>query len=112
MIPYAPYGMSDNHAFQCPLTKKEFWFADGDSRKKAFEEQQAHTTAEIRRREELAGRQLTYRELIRSSRTDTKAEGPGKEPVPQEVAAPKPAPEPHPFVKHVYKGLNMPVIVG
>jgi hypothetical protein len=107
MFSNAPYGMSAN-AFQCLLTRKEFPFSDRESKKKAFEELQAHAAAEIRRREQIAGKQLSFRELIRWS--GPKAEEPAKEPVPQEAAAPKPTPEPHPLVKHIYRDLQTSVV--
>lgn len=63
----APYLMNDNGTIVCPLTHREYRFdpTNRDSRKRALAEQQDHTLQEIRRREELAGRPLSYRELVK-----------------------------------------------
>ncbi|MEN6405894.1 MAG: hypothetical protein ABFC77_05425 [Thermoguttaceae bacterium] len=65
MLDSIPYGMKDNWTFQCILTGKAFPFGrDAQSRKKATAEVQQHTRAEIERRERLAGRSLSLRELL------------------------------------------------
>ncbi len=53
--------------FVCPLTRHAFPFERSNkaSRRAAFAAQQVHTAAEVKRREELAGRPLSYSELTK-----------------------------------------------
>jgi len=64
-----PYNMTSNWTYECPLTGKTFEF-NRETKRDAFAAQQAHTSAAIQRLERLAGRQLSFRELIRASRTE------------------------------------------
>ena len=100
-----PYNMKNNWSYECPVTGKTFEFNRGrTSKKEAFAAQQAHTAAESQRLERLAGRQLSFRELIRSSRVEREqaaasakaAETPAKE---AEITE-------HPFVTEVYRRLS------
>lgn len=52
--------------FVCPLTHREFPFdrTNKKSRRAAYAEQQGHTAAEMKRREDLAGRPLSYDEMV------------------------------------------------
>jgi hypothetical protein len=106
-----PSSMKDNWTYECPLTGKTFGFSQGDkaSKREALAAQQAHTGAETQRLERLAGRQLTYREWIHSSRME-RTNAATKEAAQPET--PKPADEPHPFVKHVYEQAfgHLPVV--
>lgn len=66
-----PYNMTNSFCYQCPLTGKTFEFSrDKASKKEAFAAQQVHTGGEIQRLERLAGKQLSFRELIRSSQLE------------------------------------------
>ena len=66
-----PYNMNNNFSYQCPMTGKTFEFSrDKASKNEAFAQQQVHTGGEIQRLERLAGRQLSFRELVRSSRVE------------------------------------------
>ena len=78
----APYLMSSNCEFQCPLSGEKFAFTprDNESRRAAYGQQQAHTAAEIQRLERLAGRQLTHRELVQAARCEKAAAKPVAEP--------------------------------
>ena len=99
-----PYNMNSNWSYECPVTGKTFEFNRGNtSKQEAFAQQQAHTAAEIQRLERLAGRQLSFRDLIRSGRVEREqaavkpVETPAKEPE---------APKPDPFVEQIYQGVT------
>ena len=67
VVEMVPYDMSSNFCYQCPITGKEFEFSqDKASKKDAFAAQQLHTGGHIQRLEQAAGREMTYRELIRA----------------------------------------------
>ena len=93
-----PYGMRTNWSYECPLTGKAFDFTRATKRE-AFVAQQAHTAGEIRRLEQLAGRELTYRELMRAGWMERQAAAVAKaaEAKAVEETAKKPQ-EPDPFV--------------
>ena len=61
--------MSAMNEFQCPLTRKVFPFVlrDSASRKEALARQKIHTQAEVQRLERLAGKEHSYRELLRAA---------------------------------------------
>jgi hypothetical protein len=99
-----PFSMTSNFSYQCPLTGETFEFTrDKRSKSEAFAQQQAHTAAEIQRLERLAGRELSFRELIRSSRIEREqaaakaTETPAKQPE---------APKPDPLVEQIFQGVT------
>ncbi len=83
--------MSAMNEFQCPLTRKVFPFVlrDSASRKEALAQQKIHTQAEVQRLERLAGRELSYRELLRAA-DQKRAQAAAKEAEAAEEAVKKP----------------------
>jgi len=79
-----PYLVPSRSSYQCPLTMRTFHFAKRSEWKDAFSKQQAHTRSEMQRLEQLAGRKLTYPEMLRESQRM----------VPAVIDVPEEAPEP------------------
>jgi hypothetical protein len=96
--------MKTNLSYACPLTGKTFAFTrDRASKQAAFAQQQAHTSGEIQRLERLAGRQLSFRELIRVSRVEREQAAAKAAETPSKVPE---APKPDPFVAQIFQAVT------
>lgn len=103
-----PYDMNTNFSYQCPITGREFTFSrDTASKKEAFHQQQLHTAGHIQRLEQAAGKELSYRELIRAGRMEREqAAAAAKEAEAQEATAKPEEAKPDPFVEQIFQSVT------
>ena len=99
-----PYDMNTNFSYQCPITGKTFEFSrDMASKKEAFASQQLHTAGHIQRLEQAAGKDLSYRELIRASRLEREQAAAAAKAAEGAVKEAEEAPKPDPFSEAILK---------
>ena len=101
-----PYDMTSNWCYQCPITGKTFDFSrDRASKKEAFAAQQLHTAGHIQRLKQAAGKELSYRELIRAGRMEREQAAATEKRAAEEPAKPEEA-KPDPFVEQIFRSVT------